>query len=410
MRAILGRDLRFPLEFALLVALALVLPLREAPKNLLWIAYLLAWLVNRSRTRDFGPRLDRFDLIALAILASAYLAAAFAGIKRGDGNEWIAVNDLVRYLSLFLVVRRAGYAESARMCVVGALVASASLATLEAWWNWRIAGTRKALELASVGHLNHSAIYLVICVGAALGLALALWRSASPALRVALAAAIALLLTALFLGGSRGALLAGVPLVLGLAFIAATRAGYGRGAWAAVLAALLAAIAFGGTEAIQRHFEFAGIDNTTAQRDRIWNRGLAAWQGSRWFGVGLDNYGHFDERQLEAWVAEQGRTYAARDYARAPHGHSLYVNTLVERGIVGACALAALLIAWGVALARARPDFATAGPPVALWCASLAAWWTTVSVGVVNTTLHHEHALLACLCLALWLDRERPPT
>ena len=52
------RKARFPVETGLLIALCFFLPLLEAPKNILWLAYVICWLVNRIRARDFGGRWD----------------------------------------------------------------------------------------------------------------------------------------------------------------------------------------------------------------------------------------------------------------------------------------------------------------------------------------------------------------
>jgi hypothetical protein len=38
-----------------------------------------------------------------------------------------------------------------------------------------------------------------------------------------------------------------------------------------------------------------------------------------------------------------------------------------------------------------------------LWGAAASAWLVTVGAGAVNTTLHHEHGILAALLLGGWL-------
>jgi hypothetical protein len=38
-----------------------------------------------------------------------------------------------------------------------------------------------------------------------------------------------------------------------------------------------------------------------------------------------------------------------------------------------------------------------------LWGGAAAALITTAAIGIVNTTLHHEHGLLAMLLLGAWL-------
>ena len=395
------RDWRFPLEFALLLALAFVLPLREAPKNLLWLAYLITWVVNRIAARDIGGRPDLWDGLVAGLLVSGYLSAQFGGIQRGDGNEWLAVNDILRYGLLFFCVRRGGYADAHKLQVLAMLVLSCVLAEFEAILNWKWLGKRTALELLSVGHVNHSAIYMTICLGIAAGLLAATWRELRRPLRVLLGLAILLLLSGLFLGGSRAAGATGLLLLLAATLVGAYVAGIGRRVWLALGALIMVAAVVGGTSALDRQIEWGARNYSLAQRDLIWNRGLAGWREYPVFGLGMENYGHFKEDTLKSWVAAQGRVYVAAEYAGSPHGHSLYVNTLVERGLAGLAGVLALLGAWGWWLLRNRPRSGAPHAVTALWFACGSAWLTTLVIGFANTTLHHEHAMLAMLALAL---------
>ena len=406
----ISREWRYPVEFALLLGLVFFLPLREAPKNIFWLAYLGAWCVNRFRGRDFGGRLDGWDALLAGLLVSGYLSAAFAGIQRGDGNEWLAVNDIVRYATLALCVRRGGYSARQSIWILGMMVASCAIGAVEGLWYLKVSGKRDALQLFSVGHVNHSAIYMAICSGVAAGLMLACWRGARAGARGAMMASTGLLLIGLFVGGSRAAAGVGVLLLLIFGAIGARAAGFGRAIWALLLPMILVAILVGGQGAIERQIEYASKNYWMSHRDLIWNRGLVGWRQFPVFGVGMDNYSQITDARLRGWLAEQGRNYDPGAYSPAPHAHSLFVNTLVERGIFGLAGLVALLVAWLAALVRRRPLFSAGGSAVALWCASLSGLAVTVLIGLVNTTFHHEHAMLALLCLCLWLDgyRKRP--
>jgi O-antigen ligase len=395
------REWRHPVEFALLLALAFFLPLREAPKNLFWLAYLVAWVVARARSRDWGARLDGWDAMVACLVASGYLAALFGGIHRGDGNEFLAVNDIWRYGLLFVCMRRGNYDDAQKLLLLGMLVVSCVIAEFEAIWNWKVIARRSALELFSVGHVNHSAIYMAICLGIAAGLAAGAWSQLTTAWRILLGIAILALVSGLFLGGSRAAGAVAMMLVLAAAFVAARVARAGRLVWMAALLVILVGALLGGTSAFKRQIEWGAKNYTLAQRDLIWNRGLAGWRIHPVFGLGLENYGAFPESQLKAWVAEQGKPYVASEYAGAPHAHSLYLNTLVERGLVGLAALMVLLAAWGVLLARGWREARGGGSTLVYWMASASGWFVTVVIGFANTTLHHEHAMLALLTLAL---------
>ncbi|MFN0161692.1 MAG: O-antigen ligase family protein [Burkholderiales bacterium] len=403
------RESRFAVEFALLLALAFFLPLREVPKNLLWLVYVVTWMVGRARSRDFGGRPDAIDWAVIGLFASGALAAAFGGISRGDGNEWHATLDIVRYSLLFVLVRRAGYTAKQLCWLVAVLVVSCVLTMFEALWAWQVTGTRRALELRSVGHVNHSAIYMAICCGAAAGLLAARWRDLGAGARAALTGAVLVLAWGLFVGGSRAAAAAAIVVLLGAAFLGALAAGLGRRVWLAV-GLVVALAALGGGATIDRQLRWSQDNYVLAQRDLIWNRGLAAWREAPVFGLGMENYGHFRDRDLEAWVVARGEVYDKSRYAGAPHGHSLYINTLVERGLVGLAALLVFLGAVGWRLVTALPRSGGDEAQSALWYAAASAWMVSVGIGVVNTTLHHEHAILAMLLMALPLTRAPNPS
>ena len=408
------REWRFPVEFALLLALAFFLPLREAPKNIIWLAYVVTWFVNRvfaaPGKRDFGGPWDRWDSLLLAWLATGYLAALFAGIPTPEHNEWGGVNDLVRNLLLAWCVRRAGYTRAQALAVFGMLVASAALGTLEALWNWKVAGIKRKLELVSVGLVNHSAIYLVICLGLGFGGLPASWRAMPRWGAVLLALALALVGVGAFIADSRAA--AGVALLLTLLIGAALARGLslGRRAWLLAGVVLLTGLTVGGVSGLTRHFDMAP-GNTLTERDLIWNRALVAVRAHPWFGVGMDNFSRITDARLKAWLAAEGRPYEPSAYTGAPHAHSLYVNTLTERGTAGLGVLLLVLGVWGHALWRHRPragNYVADAAGMACWCAAFSGWLVTVAIGFVNTTLHHEHAMLALLTLTLWLPLRRP--
>jgi O-antigen ligase len=155
---------------------------------------------------------------------------------------------------------------------------------------------------------------------------------------------------------------------------------------------------------VKKEMEYAATGNVISFRDGIWRMGIAAWEKYPWFGVGKDNYGLRSQDLVHTWRTEAGREYDPKKYDQQPHAHSLYVNTLAERGIVGFAGLAALLLAWLAALLRHRPRPEAGDSAWLLWGGAASAWIVTAGVGVVNTTFHHEHGLLSVLLLGLWLS------
>ena len=398
--AFLTRKLRHPVEFALLALLCAFLPLLEAPKNLAWLAYVAAWVVNRARDRDFGGPWDGWDTLFATWIASGFVVAAFAGL---DQSQWKGAGDLLRYGSLAWLVKRSGYGTSAMRALLGVLVASTVAGLAFGYWQLLVSGKRKFLELHSVGHVNHTAIYLAIMLGACTAWIFARWTAWTAPRRAVASLVAALVLGSLVVTQSRGA--AGIGLVA-IPFLAA--AWWPR--WRAPLVAsgavvaMTIALAVGfGAEVVKKQQARVQQQNVLALRDGVWRVAMVAWEKFPVFGVGMDNYSGITPERVEQWRRESGKPYDANDYARFPHGHSLFFNTLAERGVFGTGVLAIVLAAWLVALWRRRPRPADRDHDWLLWGASLAAWFVTVGAGTVNTTLHHEHAILATLLLSFWL-------
>lgn len=397
------QKVRFPVETALLVALALFLPLLEAPKNLAWLAYAGAWLWNRAQARDFGGRWDLWDTLFAAWIASGYLVAACAGL---DQEEWRGANDLMRYAGIGWMVKRGRYSATELRWVLGTLMVAALASLAYGWWRYwthDIPGRNPVLQMRSVGHVNHSAIYLAIMSGVCVAWIYAGWRSWGVALRAAALAAAAVMFFSLVVMASRGAVAAAGALAL---FLAAAwwprwRVPLAASLMAAVLAVGLA-VGFG-ADLVAKHQANIARDDILSARDRIWRMGLAAWERYPWFGVGMSNYSQISLARVAQWRQQAGKPFEAREYLGNAHAHNLFVNTLAERGLVGAGALAAVLVAWAAWLFRFRPRAGDDDTAWLLWGGAVSAWVVTVAVGMVNTTLHHEHGILATLLLGAWL-------
>jgi O-antigen ligase len=396
------RKVRFPVETGLLLAFCIFLPLVEFWKNVALLAYFIVWTVNRVRTRDFGGPWRTPDTLVVLWIGGAYLAASFAGLP---GNAWSKTGDVAVSALLFWMVTRAGYSERELRWVFGALVASTMLGLFYGYWRlWGGAGKSGTLQLYSVGHVNHTAIYLAMMLGVCVSWLFARWRAWSSKGRSAALAVTALVCVSLVVTASRGAIAIGFLLTL---IIAAAWWPRWRAPLVAstVAAAVIAASLIGfGVEVVRKQMENAAAGNVLSFRDGVWRMGFAAWEKYPWFGVGKDNYGQITHERIRGWRAEAGKDYDASRYVQFPHGHSLYVNTLAERGAVGLATLAAILVASLAALLRLRPRPADADFAWLAWGAAASAWIVTAGVGTVNTTLHHEHGQLAALLLATWLS------
>jgi O-antigen ligase len=390
------------LEVGALVALSFFLPLYEAPKSIFWALYVLIWLANRIRARDFGGRWDAWDSLIAAWLASGFVVAAFAGIPGGD--EWRGTVDLLRYGGVLWLAKRSRYTESELRRILLALLASTVIGLIMGYAAvWKGAGP---LTLNSVGQVNHSAIYAAIVLGLAASWLFAAWRTWSVEVRALAIAVNVFLLFSIVVMASRAAVGVALAMLLLLAAAWWRRSRAPLLAMAIALLVTLAGVFAGGAEVLRKHEANVRENNLFAYRLGIWQMAIETWQRHPWFGVGMDNFGRVAQERAKLAGAQPGeKDYDRGKYLDFPHAHSLLLNTLAERGAVGTAALIAVLLAWLTALLRHRPRREHGAEAWLLWGAAAAAWLVTVGVGMVNTTLHDEHGLLAALLTGLWLSR-----
>jgi O-antigen ligase len=225
--------------------------------------------------------------------------------------------------------------------------------------------------------------------------------------RAAYCALLALLVVSLFWMQSRAAVGAACMMAFFLLSVYAVRRR--ESLVPTVLAAVVAvgAVLILSPEVVQKNKTFMEKSYVLNGREEIWRVGLAAWREFPVFGVGMDNFGRINYEGLESWSAKRGEAFDKRAFLTGPHGHSVFVNTLAERGLVGLGSLLAVLAAWALALARRLPR--ADAPPLSwiYWGGAAGAWTITVVAGVLNTTLHHEQALLCALLLGGWLSLSR---
>ena len=400
------RGLRYPVEVGLLAGLAFFLPIVEAPKNILAAFYAIAWIVNRARARDWGGRLDAWDALFTLWITSGLVVAEFAGIHH---HEWHGALDLIRYGTVLWLVRRSGYGAREFRIVFITLVASTVIGLIQGYWALAFDPKRVFLQLNSVGHVNHSAIYLAIMLGAAIGVGAAYWTRLSKSLRVVAVVIAAFLAASLVKMESRAALAGGLACVAALGVSWWPRSRKLASSVIAVSIATVIAILVLRPGVVEKQERDVAAGDVLSQRGEIWHTALTAWKHNPVFGVGIDNYSRIDLERLETWQRAAGEPFDAKEYLPYAHAHSLYLNTLAERGLYGVAILVAVLLAVFVSLARGYPRGGADDDTWAIWAAAAAAWFMTAAAGVFNTTLHHEHAILFSLLAGFWLTRRNAP-
>jgi O-antigen ligase len=394
------------LEFALLLGLAITLPMFEGVKNILWGLYAATWYVNRLRNgwswQALGGRWDGWDTVLAIWLAGIVLGAGFAGMH---ADEWRGCRDMFRMTSMLWFIKRSGYGDAQWLSLHIALQVGVAIATI-----WALAAlawphSYEGIQLNSVGHVNQSVIYIVICFGALLGAMSAYWRTMRLWLRALSLAETAILLGALFAAASRSAAATAVigALAFGLLWLRHSPRFF---IWVVIVTAAFATVVARFDTDMRRKQEYAMASTSPLLNERspIWQQAVIAWRAYPIFGIGGDNYAHIDAEQIQRWEGARGEDYDTTTFVGTSHAHSLYLNTLAGRGLVGVVLLALLLVAWATSLLGALPR--ARDPPLYWlnWSGAAAALVASVCIGLFNTTLHDEHGLLAFMLLGIWLS------
>ena len=392
------------MELFALFAFAFVLPLLEAPKNLLWLVYSGLWIANRWRARNFGPAPDAWDGLIAVWIASGYFSAAFAGLHH---QEWISAFDLLRYGSILLFLKRAGYDEGVLRRLLFFLVSGTLIGLAWGYYGLRVTGARSTLGLNSVGHVNHSAIYVAIVFGIALAWVRESWLTVTSSRHAAGLTVCLALAFSLAVMESRAAV--GAAFVIVLFVLGARSVRKGKATWPVLVGALAigAALLAAKPEVVRKNSMLLDKSNFLAYRDAVWRTGLEGLREFPLFGVGMGNYSYVNFERIEEWRRARGEPLDRTTLRLQAHAHSLYINTLAERGLAGFAVLMAVLGAWAWTLVRDWPPSGSSPVRWTYWSGALAAWLVAVLVGIVNTTLHHEHALLSTMLLGGWLSLRR---
>ena len=392
------------LEMIFLTLMLLSLPSLEAPKNIFLILFLTTALYrewSQTKTRPWGF----WDWVFLSYIASSFLSAIFAGISPGE--EWGGFRSILIWTGFAWLLSRSKYTSQEITWLIWIAILGTLPPLIWGLIEYIIIHTKSTLELHSVGHVNHSAIYLGIILGAALSVSLSIWKRSGIFKKLFLLSLPILFFIAIIIGQSRGVF--GISLIrLSLIILLIPNTNQIKLAAFGIFGIILALMPLMNAAIIQKQIANQNANAVLSDRDRVWNVSLEAAHFYPVFGIGNANWGLITLDDLKKSRAERGLPFEDKIYGiEHHHSHSLYLTALVERGVVGFLSLILMMCAWLILLIKTYTKLKKMTPEAYIWGASLSAWIVTCGVGVVNSTFHHEHAILAFLFLGLHLSVTR---
>jgi O-antigen ligase len=386
------------IEFVLLCLVVAVLPTFEAPKQIFWGLYFITaitrLIINRSLLDFKWPDLF-FGLWLLTALAST-LGAGMPG-----HHEWKGFKDLFMYSSTAWLIYRSDYTlkQLGGLLIVSVITVIPPLL----WGAWLHLGPahKQFLELNSVGNVNHSAIYLSIAFGVSLSFTLYQQVNRGMFQKIFFIIITALFFIGIVISESRAAL--GITIILAV-FLFLLLSSNKKIRWLGfgLISLSIFTIVIANPVILQKHKSNVAKSNALAGRAQVWNVSMEAAKWHSLIGLGMDNWKYINPHAIKESVEKRGEIYVSDNYSFPGHSHNLYLTVLVERGLLGLGTLIIILLAWGIQLARSYQVF-RANDQLLIWGSALSAYIVASGIGMVNTTIHHEHGLLTALCLGVFL-------
>ena len=395
------------LDLVMLSLMIVSLPSVEGPKNIFLVFYLVTRLLTEWLTFNQKKfHWSYWDSMFLTIVVTALLSTIFAGMPHLE--EWKGYKVLLTAILTGWFLSRARYTQENYQFLFKLIVLSTLPPLIWGLYENLVIHSRETLEIHSVGHVNHSAIYLVMIFGAALGWFLSTLNIKKETLQkkfqiILLGMLSLLFFISLIIGQSRGAF--GIGVILGLSLMILLGKNK-KIRWLGVVSIIGVLFLTGllKTNIIQKQIARSEEKNVLAFRDRVWNVSLEASRFSPLLGIGMSNWHFISLDQLKKSVENRGETFDAEKYFFPGHSHNLYLSALVERGMVGLIVTFIFMLVWITSLIKNFGRAKRSTEETFLWAGSFSAWLATFGIGLVNTTFHHEHAILACLFLGLYVS------
>ncbi len=394
------------LDLIMLSLMILSLPSLEAPKNIFLVGYLITRVISEIIQFKQGVKQWKsWDFLFLTIIFTAFLSTVFAGFSGLE--EWQGFKVFLTAMLTGWFISRAHYSQNQYRIIFLLTILAIIPPLLWGLYEYLVIHSKKSLEIHSVGHVNHSAIYLTMIFGATLGWFVSQFNfkkkdEVSQWQTILIGMMSFILFISLIIGQSRGAF--GIAILLGICLLFLANSIKVKIIAIVTMFLVITSSMLLQSDIIQKQINNQKSDNVLANRDKVWNVSIEASRFSPLLGLGLSNWHFIKLSQIQKSVEARGETFHADNYFFPGHSHSLYLSALVERGIVGLMVTLIFMCYWLYDLIKTFKWSNKSGTSFMLWVGSLSAWFTTFGIGLVNTTFHHEHGILACLFLGLYIS------
>ncbi|HCL81758.1 MAG: hypothetical protein A2077_07580 [Nitrospirae bacterium GWC2_46_6] len=356
------------LEWYALLLCIISIPLFESPKSIFLVISAILFLIRHYIEKDYKSVLlakdPRIGLLALAFVSSLSAVFALHPFLAFQGSM-----DFLKMYALFIIVASDFSDGKYIKTIILAIVASTTIGTGWGLANFMI-GREATFELLSVGHVNHSSIYLALSLTVIIAY---LEHLKTTSEKIFFYISSIILIAAFVIASSRASFLAfGAAMLMVFICMEKKKQFVSFSVMFFLITAVL--IYFVDMTLLTKDYSFR--DASLKTRLNLWSKGWEMFLSHPILGVGAKHF----------------KFYNPFEYGS--HAHNLLINTLAQFGIAG---FSALMVFFYFILRSLKAAYKRN----MLWSSACGAFIIVLMNGMFNTTLHSEHGLLFVLISAM---------
>ena len=368
-----------------LYILAFFLPLSEAAKQIAIVFLLLFGFIYIFKYKKGFKRKDYILYFGIGYILASSVSILFAFDKI---EAFHGMLDVFKIISIFLIIREMKFEK--KVVINFALILFFSFLITYIWAEYDlIKGITLRLKLNSIGHVNHTAIYIGIIsiISLALFTAKESFTKNYRFIKVFSAVIFLISLYGIFVAASR-AIMFSIPFIA-LMILYNSRSLGKKDLLIVVLSALVIVVAIYSDHYILQKIH-EGMYHT--RRLQLWQASIDAWlHHNMLFGIGNGNSHFIDPRIYVPNIP----------FRQITHSHNTFITILLEKGIFGLITYSLFILFVLISLIKKfkkdRQNYITV--------IALAVYLLNILVSAVNTTFHDENGLLTGILWAMALQK-----
>jgi O-antigen ligase len=390
------------LKFLFLAAMLIFLPGLEALKNIFAFLFVLSWILQSKKENNWGGKWRVIDSIFLLWLLADIIISVNAVITHqlpGGG-----VSDILRFVLIGWVMSRIRFSN----IMSSKLALLALMGTLLTLVYSYYSGSGELKELHSVGHINHTAIFLVIAYSISLSMLFFNFKNRN------LTQSIFLLITSIILflstvdTDSRAAfgLLVIVTFINSIYFIFRLKKIYVSIGFFGAMCCIGLLFIQHPPESLKRILNEGVFVLENSERSRINNFSYYAFKANPLLGIGFGNYhllANIKHEDVKNLIIEEKGAYDNSLFLAASHAHNVYLGYIVSGGIL---IFSIFLCFWFYIVWVIFKLMSSKENEWVVVC-SICIVMINLIIGLVNSTLHHEHAILSMFIFGILASNYR---